>query len=55
MVADRAEPAATARASSFAAGATPLARLKGDRYLRRAEDTPDETRAPTGPREAIWR
>ena len=32
-----------------------LARLKGDRYLRRAEDSPDETAFDRLTREAIWR
>jgi hypothetical protein len=31
------------------------ARLKGDRYLRRAEESPDESRADRLTREAIWR
>jgi spore maturation protein CgeB len=31
------------------------ARLKGDRYLRRAEDSPEESRADRLTREAIWR
>jgi spore maturation protein CgeB len=32
-----------------------LARLKGDRYLRRAEDSPDETALDRMTRETIWR
>jgi glycosyltransferase involved in cell wall biosynthesis len=31
------------------------ARLKGDRYLRRVEDSPDETAADKLTREAVWR
>ena len=32
-----------------------LARLKGDRYLRRAEDHPDESRFDRLTRETIWK
>jgi hypothetical protein len=40
---------------SFAALRGGLARLKGDRYLRRAEDRPDETLFDKATRETIWR
>ena len=40
---------------SFAAVRGGLARLKGDRYLRRAEESPDETVFDKATREAIWR
>ena len=40
---------------SFAALRSGLARLKGDRYLRRAEDRPDETLFDKATRETIWR
>ena len=32
-----------------------LARLKGDRYLRRAEESPDDSALDKAAREAIWR
>jgi spore maturation protein CgeB len=40
---------------SFAALRGGLARLKGDRYLRRAEDSPDESAFDRVTRETIWR
>ncbi len=40
---------------SFAALRGGLARMKGDRYLRRAEDSPDETLFDRAARETIWR
>ncbi|MBA2462850.1 MAG: glycosyltransferase [Actinobacteria bacterium] len=40
---------------SFAAFRGGLARLKGDRYLRRAEDRPDESVLDKATRETIWR
>ena len=40
---------------SFAAVRGGLARLKGDKYLRRAEDSPDETVFDKATREAVWR
>ena len=40
---------------SFAAVRGGLARLKGDKYLRRAEESPDETVFDKATREAIWR
>ncbi len=40
---------------SFATLLSGLARLKGDRYLRRAEDRPDETLFDKATRETIWR
>ena len=40
---------------SFAALRGGLARMKGDRYLRRAEDRPDETLFDKATRETIWR
>jgi Glycosyl transferases group 1 len=40
---------------SFAAVRGGLARLKGDRYLRRAEESPDETVFDKATRETIWR
>ena len=39
----------------FAALRGGLARMKGDRYLRRAEDRPDETLFDKATRETIWR
>jgi hypothetical protein len=42
-------------AETFAAARGLAARLKGDRYLRRAEDSPDESRTDRFVREAIWR
>ena len=44
-----------AEGESFAAVRAGLARVKGDRYLRRAEDTPDETAFDKVARETIWR
>jgi hypothetical protein len=41
-------------AEAFAGVRAATARLKGDRYLRRAEDSPEETRADRLVREAIW-
>jgi glycosyl transferase family 1 len=43
------------RAETYAALRAGAARLKGDRYLRRAEDAPDETRSDKFVRETIWR
>ncbi|MGI9111914.1 MAG: CgeB family protein [Gaiellaceae bacterium] len=40
---------------SFVAAQTGLARLKGDRVLRRAEDRPEETALDRAARETIWR
>nr|MBA3244909.1 glycosyltransferase [Actinomycetota bacterium] len=40
---------------SFVAAQTGLARLKGDRVLRRAEDRPEETTLDRATRETIWR
>ncbi len=40
---------------SYAAVRGGLARLKGDRYLRRAEESPDESVLDKAAREAIWR
>ena len=40
---------------SFAALRGGLARMNGDRYLRRAEDRPDETLFDKATRETIWR
>jgi hypothetical protein len=42
-------------AESFAFARDTVARLKGDRYLRRAEDSPDDTLADKAVRETIWR
>jgi len=42
-------------AESFAAARHLAARLKGDRYLRRAESSPEDTRADKAVREVIWR
>ncbi len=42
-------------AEAFAAARGAVARLKGDRYLRRAEDSPEDTRADRLVRETIWR
>ena len=44
-----------AEGESFAAVRAGLARVKGDRYLRRAEDAPDETPFDKVARETIWR
>ena len=44
-----------AEGESFAAVRAGLARVKGDRYLRRAEDTPDESAFDKVARETIWR
>jgi glycosyltransferase involved in cell wall biosynthesis len=40
---------------SFALARDAVARLKGDRYLRRAEDDPADTRVDRAVREVIWR
>src|SRR5919201_3503217 len=40
---------------AFAAARDALARLKGDRYLRRREDRPADTLADRAVRETIWR
>jgi len=42
-------------AEAFAAARSALARLKGDRYLRRAEESPADSRADKAVREVIWR
>jgi hypothetical protein len=42
-------------AESFAAVRHLAARLKGDRYLRRAESSPEDTRVDKAVREVIWR
>jgi hypothetical protein len=42
-------------AEAFAAARSVAARLKGDRYLRRAEESPEDTRADRFVRETIWR
>jgi spore maturation protein CgeB len=42
-------------AETFARVRDTVARLKGDRYLRRAEDHPDDTRTDKTIREVIWR
>jgi hypothetical protein len=42
-------------AEAFAAARDGVARLKGDRYLRRAEESPEDTRADKLVREVIWR
>jgi len=42
-------------AETFAAARDLAARLKGDRYLRRAESSPEDTRADKVVREVIWR
>ncbi len=44
-----------AEAESFAAARAGLARLKGDRYLRRAEDQPEDSALDRATRETIWR
>jgi glycosyltransferase involved in cell wall biosynthesis len=41
-------------AETFARARDAVARLKGDRYLRRAEDEPDDTRVDKALREVIW-
>jgi hypothetical protein len=42
-------------AETFAAARSLAARVKGDRYLRRAEDSPADSRADRIVRETIWR
>lgn len=42
-------------AEAFAAARAAAARLKGDRYLRRAEESPEDTRVDRLVREVIWR
>jgi glycosyltransferase involved in cell wall biosynthesis len=42
-------------AEAFAAGRAAIARLKGDRYLRRGEDHPPDTLSDRLVRETIWR
>jgi spore maturation protein CgeB len=42
-------------AETFARARDTVARLKGDRYLRRAEDHPEDTRIDKTIREVIWR
>jgi len=52
----RVEPNPTYReGESFAFARDAVARLKGDRYLRRAEDSPDDTLTDKAVRETIWR
>jgi spore maturation protein CgeB len=40
---------------SYAFARSALARLKGDRYLRRAEDTPEDSALDRASRELVWR
>ena len=42
-------------AETFARARDTVARLKGDRYLRRAEEQPEDTRVDKAVREVIWR
>jgi spore maturation protein CgeB len=42
-------------AETFARARDAVARLKGDRYLRRAEESPDDTRTDRAVREVVWR
>ena len=42
-------------AETFARVRDTIARLKGDRYLRRAEEDPEDSRADKAVREVIWR
>jgi glycosyltransferase involved in cell wall biosynthesis len=42
-------------AETFARARDAVARLKGDRYLRRAEEHPEDTRVDKAVREVIWR
>ena len=42
-------------AEAFARARDTVARLKGDSYLRRAEDSPEDSRADKAVREVIWR
>jgi spore maturation protein CgeB len=42
-------------AETFARARDSVARLKGDRYLRRSEDHPEDTRVDRAIREVIWR
>ncbi len=42
-------------AEAFAGARAALARLKGDRYLRRVEESPEDTRGDKVVREVIWR
>jgi spore maturation protein CgeB len=52
----RTYPNPTYREGELYAGARDaLARIKGDRYLRRAEDNPEETGVDKATREVIWR
>ncbi len=52
----RTEPNPTFReGESFAFARDAVARLKGDRYLRRAEESPEDTFADKAVRETIWR
>jgi len=52
----RVEPNPTFReAESFAFARDTVARLKGDRYIRRVEDSPEDTVADKVVRETIWR
>jgi glycosyltransferase involved in cell wall biosynthesis len=52
----RVEPNPTYReGESFAFARDAVARLKGDRYVRRAEESPDDTVVDKAVRETIWR
>ena len=42
-------------AETFARARDAVARLKGDQYLRRSEESPDDTRVDRAVREVIWR
>ncbi|MEA2444496.1 MAG: hypothetical protein QOJ12_1788 [Thermoleophilales bacterium] len=42
-------------AEAFAGARAAVARLKGDRYLRRAEDSPQESRSDRLVRDVVWR
>ena len=42
-------------AETFARARDAVARLKGDQYLRRAEESPDDTRTDRAVREVVWR
>ena len=42
-------------AETFARARDAVARLKGDRYLRRAEEDPEDTRVDKAVREVVWR
>ena len=55
VVADGGRTRPTSRASRSPACATPSRALKGDRYLRRAEESPEDALGDRLTREAIWR